>query len=149
MSYPSAVAGLQSLKRWLYPRPRLIIDREVRLGNFDRADVGYEVSLAKEEVARRYVLDMLRPGGICITIAPFALRYHESPADHFRYTHTGLASLFEDAGAVTTLVAGYDLQGRRNNWQGLGSANDICPVDSFGAWRENWFTVCVVEKLRS
>lgn len=90
---------------------------------------------------------MLKPGGICITIAPFALRYHESPADYFRYTHTGLAALFEDAGPVRTRVSGYDLQGRRNNWQGVGDANDAVPTDRYGAWRENWFVVCIVERI--
>lgn len=251
--YASAVGWLERLRGVTNTRPRLIVDRQIRLGNFDRTDVGYDVSLAKEELARKYVLDrpgdglrfldvgardgrlsyllgidrnlrydedvwranharfaakyeyygldltpeaaervltgdvcdpsfvadrpeyegffdvvysnnvfehlrkpwlaarnivgMLRPGGICITITPFSLRYHESPADYFRYTHTGLSSLFEDAGPVKTLLAGYDLYGRRNNWQGLGTANDTVPVDSFGAWRENWFTVCISEKL--
>jgi SAM-dependent methyltransferase len=244
------VDRVQGLKR---SRPRLILDRGPRLGEFGRTDVGYDVSLAKEELARQYILerqgtkmrfldigardgrldyllgiernlsfdeglwranherftakyeyfgldlapeaddrvltgdvcdpsfvadrpeyrdffdvvysnnvfehlrrpwiaarnvvDMIRPGGICITITPFSIRYHESPADYFRYTHTGLASLFEDSGRTRTVVTGYDLHGRRNDWQGLGTANDICPVDRFGAWRENWFTVCIVEKL--
>jgi SAM-dependent methyltransferase len=97
--------------------------------------------LAAENLVR-----MLRTGGICVTIAPFSLRYHESPEDHFRFTHVGLASLFDVAGEVEVLVSGYDIRGRRNNWQGLGVANDRCPVDRFGAWRENWFVVCVVRR---
>jgi SAM-dependent methyltransferase len=96
--------------------------------------------------AARNLLRLLSPGGICITIAPFSLRYHESPADYFRYSHTGLTSLFEDAGDVDVLVSGYDTSGRRNNWQGCGAARDIVPVDSLGAWRENWFTVAIVRK---
>jgi SAM-dependent methyltransferase len=102
--------------------------------------------LRRPWVAARNIVAMLKPGGICITIAPFALRYHESPQDYFRYTHTGLASLFEDAGDVEVLEAGYDITGRRNNWQGLGTANDTVPLDNFGAWRENWFVVSVVRK---
>jgi SAM-dependent methyltransferase len=102
--------------------------------------------LRRPWVAAKNIVQMLKPGGICITITPFSLRYHESPADYFRYSHTGLASLFEDAGQVEVLVSGYDLVGRRNNWQGLGEANDIVPVDRFGAWRENWFTLCIVQK---
>ena len=97
-------------------------------------------------VAAENLVRMLRPGGICITIAPFSIRYHESPVDHFRFTHVGLASLFEDGGDVEVLRSGYDIRGRRNNWQGLGIANDRCPVDRFGAWRESWFAVCVVRK---
>jgi SAM-dependent methyltransferase len=102
--------------------------------------------LRRPWVAAENLVRMLRPGGICVTIAPFSLRYHESPEDHFRYTHVGLASLFEAIGEVEVLVSGYDTSGRRNNWQGLGIANDRCPVDRFGAWRENWFVVCVVRR---
>jgi SAM-dependent methyltransferase len=92
------------------------------------------------------ILGLLKPGGACITIAPFSLRYHESPEDHFRYTHTGLVALFEEHAPVHTVVTGYDITGRRNNWQGLGTAQDIVPVDEFGAWRENWFVIAIVEK---
>jgi SAM-dependent methyltransferase len=92
------------------------------------------------------ILELLKPGGSCITIAPFSLRYHESPEDHFRYTHTGLVALFEEHQPVRTVVTGYDITGRRNNWQGMGAAHDIVPVDEFGAWRENWFVVAIIEK---
>lgn len=102
--------------------------------------------LRRPWVASRNLLAMLKPGGICITIAPFSLRYHESPEDHFRYTHTGLTALFSEHEPVRELVSGYDITGRRNNWQGGGQHRDICPVDRFGAWRENWFIVNVVQK---
>jgi hypothetical protein len=102
--------------------------------------------LRRPWAAARNILDLLRPGGSCITIAPFSLRYHESPEDHFRYTHTGLVALFEEHAPVRTVLAGYDIAGRRNNWQGLGTANDTVPADEFGAWRENWFTIAIVEK---
>jgi SAM-dependent methyltransferase len=102
--------------------------------------------LRRPWVATRNLLAMLKPGGICITIAPFSIRYHESPEDHFRYTHTGLTALFTEHEPVEELVSGYDLTGRRNNWQGGGEFNDIVPVDEFGAWRENWFVVNVVQK---
>jgi SAM-dependent methyltransferase len=104
--------------------------------------------LRRPWVAAGTILELLKPGGACITIAPFSLRYHESPEDHFRYTHTGLVALFEEHAAVRTVVAGYDITGRRNNWQGLGTAHDIVPVDEFGAWRENWFVIAIVEKPR-
>lgn len=103
--------------------------------------------LRRPWIAARNLLAMLRPNGICITVAPFSLRYHEVPGDYFRYTHTGLPALFADAGPIRILSSGYDTTGRRNNWQGLGDYNDTCPVDRFGAWRENWFVITVVEKL--
>lgn len=103
--------------------------------------------LRRPWIAAANAVWLLKRGGVCITVAPFALRYHESPGDFFRYTHTGLSSLFEDTGQVRTLVAGYDLTGRRNDWQGSGQTLDACPEDHFGAWRENWFVVSVVEKI--
>lgn len=104
--------------------------------------------LRRPWVAAGNILALLKSGGICITIAPFALRYHESPEDHYRYTHTGLSALFEEHAPVKTLLSGYDITGRRNDWQGSGEHRDICPVDRFGAWRENWFVINVVEKPR-
>jgi SAM-dependent methyltransferase len=104
--------------------------------------------LRRPWVAARNILDLLKPGGTCITIAPFSLRYHESPEDHFRYTHTGLVALFEEHAPVRTVLAGYDIAGRRNNWQGMGTAKDTVPADEFGAWRENWFAIAIVEKPR-
>jgi SAM-dependent methyltransferase len=102
--------------------------------------------LRRPWVAARNLLTMLKPGGLCVTIAPFAIRYHASPGDYFRYTHTGLTALFAEQGPVRELVSGYDITGRRNNWQGMGAHDDICPVDEFGAWRENWFVINILEK---
>jgi SAM-dependent methyltransferase len=102
--------------------------------------------LKKPWVAARNIFKMLKKGGIVVTITQFSIRYHECPADYFRYSHIGLNSLFEECGEVKILESGYDISGRRNNWQGQGGENDIVPVDNFGAWRENWFTVSVVEK---
>jgi SAM-dependent methyltransferase len=103
--------------------------------------------LARPWIAAEVLLALLKPGGICITIVPFSQRYHESPSDYFRYTHTGVPKLFELAGAVKILEAGYDIRARRYDWQGSGQANDIVPVDRYGAWRETWFSVSVIEKL--
>lgn len=95
--------------------------------------------LKRPWIAAANIYQCLQPGGVGITIVPFSQRYHESPGDYFRYSHTGIASLFEDAGPIETLAAGYDILGRRNDWQGGGKAKDIVPVDAFGAWRETWF----------
>jgi len=102
--------------------------------------------LKKPWLAAVNLIKMIKPGGIIITIVPFSQRYHESPVDYFRYTHTGINSLFGEN--VRVLESGYDIQGRRNDWQGSGNANDIVPEDKFGAWRETWFTVSIVEKVR-
>lgn len=98
-------------------------------------------------IAAEILLTLLKVGGICITIVPFSQRYHESPGDHFRYTHTGIEKLFDAAGPIKVLEAGYDIRARRYDWQGQGDANDIVPTDRYGAWRETWFAVSVLEKL--
>ena len=103
--------------------------------------------LSNPFIAVQNIEKVLKPGGIVITIAPFSIRYHECPSDYFRFTHKGLEQLFNDAGNFETLVSGYDIIGRRNNWQGDGLANDIVPVDKFGAWRENWFVLNISKKL--
>lgn len=102
--------------------------------------------LRRPWIAARNILALLKPGGLGIAIAPFAQRYHQSPEDYFRYTHVGMRSLFEDAAPIDVLACGYDLSGRRNDWQGSGEHNDIVPVDRFGAWRETWFTLLIFRK---
>jgi hypothetical protein len=96
--------------------------------------------------AARNIWAMLQGGGVCITVVPFSQRYHESPGDYFRYTHKGIESLFEDAGKIEVIRSGYDILGRRNDWQGSGVENDSVPEDEFGAWRETWFTFLAFRK---
>jgi SAM-dependent methyltransferase len=100
----------------------------------------------KPWIAAANLSQLLKPGGIIITIVPFAQRYHESPSDYFRYTHKGVETLFTSVGDFEVLESGYDIFGRRINWHGGGGSNDICPVDAFGAWRETWYTVSVLLK---
>lgn len=100
-------------------------------------------------IAADNLTKLLKPGGVVITIVPFSARYHESPGDYFRFSHTGVTALFSAAGQFEVLESGYDILGRRINWQGSGHANDIVPVDEFGAWRETWFTVSVLRKVKS
>ncbi len=102
--------------------------------------------LRRPWLAAANIMRLVKPGGIGIVVAPFAVRYHQAPEDYYRYTHAGLRSLFEDAGPIEVLVCGYDLAGRRNDWQGSGEANDLVPEDKFGAWRENWFTLLAFRK---
>ena len=41
---------------------------------------------------------MLRPGGCVRVVVPFVWQYHGYPDDYFRYTHTALRRMFEEAG---------------------------------------------------
>ena len=103
--------------------------------------------LKRPWIAARNVCALLQTGGIWITMVPFAQRYHESRSDYFRYTHEGMRALFEAAGQIEVIASGYDILGRRNEWQGTGKANDTVPVDEFGAWRETWFTFFAFRKI--
>jgi hypothetical protein len=91
-------------------------------------------------------IDFLLKRRVVITIAPFSLRYHAVPDDYFRYSHTAIYSLFSDYGNYDVVKTGYDINGRRNNWQGSGKVKDIVPLDNFGAWREAWNTFTVLQK---
>lgn len=94
----------------------------------------------------RHIDAMLRKGGLCAIVVPFAQRYHKSPVDHFRYTHTAIAALFKTEAKSTyrTLVTGYDIHQRRMNVLGH-NASALVP-DAFGGWRETWYTVTVLQK---
>lgn len=41
---------------------------------------------------------VLKPGGAVYAVAPFVFPYHEAPEDHWRYTVSGIALLFERLG---------------------------------------------------
>ena len=105
--------------------------------------------LKKPWIACSNINKMLKDNGECITIVPFSQRYHESPDDCFRYTHEGIRYLFEDAMQIEIIAQGYDIDGRRNDWNGTGRNNDYVPEDNFGAWRETWFTVFIFKKIKS
>ena len=104
--------------------------------------------LKKPWIACSNINKLLKINGICITIVPFSQRYHESPVDCFRYTHQGIKYLFEDEMEIEVIACGYDIDGRRNDWNGAGLSNDYVIEDNFGAWRENWTTVLIFKKIK-
>lgn len=83
---------------------------------------------------------ILKPGGLSICLTVFAWRYHPVPVDYWRFTHTGLGSLFEHQAGLETLQSGFDLCARRDNKVGgkIAGGLDVAPVDELGGWRENW-----------
>lgn len=89
-----------------------------------------------------------KPGGLLICMAPFSWRYHPVPVDNFRFSHSGLAYLFERSGTVETLLAGYDLHNRRRDHRGgkVAGGLDVPPVDELGGWREHWLAIYVGRK---
>lgn len=102
--------------------------------------------LRRPWVAVQNIYKLLKPGGLCVIIAPFAWRYHEVPGDYFRYTHTAIPAMFEDCGPVEVIVSGYDMRQRRDNDKGTGKFNDKVPLDWMGGWRESWQVITAVIK---
>src|SRR5262249_36854278 len=103
--------------------------------------------LTRPWITVQHIDKMLRVGGICAIVVPFAQRYHKSPVDCFRYTHTAIASLFttETEMKFKVLATGYDIYHRRLNvW---GRKLDAMVPDEFGGWRETWYTVSVLQKV--
>jgi hypothetical protein len=105
--------------------------------------------LKKPWIACFNINKMLKDNGECITIVPFSQRYHESPVDCFRYSHEGIRYLFENEMQIEIIALGYDIDGRRNDWNGSGIINDYIPEDNFGAWRETWYTILIFKKIKS
>tara|TARA_B100000795_G_C22718552_1_gene406472 strand:+ start:282 stop:1082 length:801 start_codon:yes stop_codon:yes gene_type:complete len=105
--------------------------------------------LKKPWLACSNINKLLKVNGTCITIVPFSQRYHEDPVDCFRYTHQGIRYLFENEMELEIIASGYDIDGRRNDWNGTGLTNDYIPEDSFGSWRETWFTILIFKKIKS
>jgi SAM-dependent methyltransferase len=102
--------------------------------------------LARPWVTVKHIDRMLRPGGLVITVAPWAHRYHKAPDDYFRYSHSAMQSLFstETDMKFDVLVSGYDLYQRR--WNIFGVTHSAIPADQMGGWRENWMMVSVLRK---
>ena len=53
------------------------------------------------------IITYLNNTGLFIFIAPFCWRYHASPYDTYRYTHTGVQYLFERLGKIKKKLSGY------------------------------------------
>ena len=67
--------------------------------------------------------------GLIIVACPFSWRFHPSPLDTYRFSHTGLQYLFERSGDFETLFAGYvrhgairGFWGNKKDWTFDGSA---------------------------
>lgn len=53
------------------------------------------------------ILQLLKENGLFIFMAPFSWRYHASPFDAYRYSHTGTRYLFERYGGLYHIKSGY------------------------------------------
>ena len=89
------------------------------------------------------LLSMLKEGGVIVCMCPFSYPYHKDPEDYFRFTHKGLEMLFNsnEKYNIKLLKNGYDVDHRREN------RNDDLSRDTFGGWRENWWTFIAIQKI--
>ncbi len=61
----------------------------------------------KPWVVVHHMRRILKPGGTCIVTAPFLVPYHADPYDFFRYTTSGMKSLFINEGFSIIACEGY------------------------------------------
>jgi SAM-dependent methyltransferase len=122
-------------------------DKKEKVGTFDvvYSNEVFE-HLARPWIAAENIHSLLTDTGLCLTVVPFSQRYHESPGDYYRYTPSGIIELFRSVGSYEVLDAGFDIRARRYDWQGSGDANDLCPSDKYGAWRETWYSFVALRK---
>jgi hypothetical protein len=66
--------------------------------------------------ATQNILQNLEEKGLFIFLAPFSWRYHASPVDTYRYSHTGARYLFERLGKLKNIFAGYIVFGPTNGF---------------------------------
>ncbi|MFD1703113.1 class I SAM-dependent methyltransferase [Methylopila henanensis] len=94
----------------------------------------------------KHIARMLKPDGLVVLVAPFAQRYHKSPDDFFRYSHTSFAKMFstETDMKFETVITGYDTFQRRMNV--FGRRFDALVEDDFGGWRETWYACTVLKR---
>ncbi len=59
---------------------------------------------------------LLKNNGLILFFVPFSWRYHASPYDTYRYTHTGLQYLIERLGEIKKINAGYIKFGNINGF---------------------------------
>ena len=60
--------------------------------------------------------NFLKHNGLILFFVPFSWRYHASPYDTYRYTHTGLQYLIERLGRIKKINAGYIKFGNINGF---------------------------------
>ena len=92
--------------------------------------------IAAEEFVR-----VLKSGGLLIHTAPMSWKYHGKPIDYYRYTHKGLAYLFERTGKVIGIESGYDdkYYKNRKTIRRRGKLDE-------NMWTEFWTTVYIGRK---
>lgn len=92
--------------------------------------------ISRPWLAAANIVKVLKPGGVAFIGTLFSWRYHPVPGDYWRYTHQGLAELFD---GLECLEANFNSFHRREDARGhWGSKRDHVPVDMLGGWRENW-----------
>mgnify|MGYP000887200974 CR=1 FL=1 len=70
------------------------------------------------------IINNLVDNGLFFFLAPFSWRYHSSPYDTYRYTHTGAQYLFERNNKMKKIFSGYQKRKNRNGfWK---NKKDFC-----------------------
>jgi len=75
--------------------------------------------------ATENILNHLTNTGRFIFLAPFSWRYHASPYDTYRYSHTGAQYIFERLGKMKKIMSGYKKCGNKSGFWKNGKDHTI------------------------
>lgn len=145
-----------NLKNW-NNHPRLIEADITNCPNIqdNTYDIVFSVSvfehIAEPWKAASEISRITKPGGLTCHFAPFSFFYHESPIDYWRYSPKALEFLFGD---FDTIEAEWISRNRRHNNTGSSGCKidkweKAFSEDSWGGWRENWFSWYVGRKRKA
>lgn len=62
------------------------------------------------------IINNLNENGLFLFMAPFSWRYHSSPYDTYRYSHTGAQYIFERNNKLKKIFSGYQIRENRNGF---------------------------------
>lgn len=121
----------------------------------DHIDVGsYDVVMSKDTfehllepwAAAQEMKRITKDQGLIICAAPFSWRYHPSPYDTYRFSHTGMRYLFERGGKLRTVFSGYirypNIRGFWRNRKDFTAFRDFTRLRN-AKFREDWETIFV------
>lgn len=120
--------------------PRVMVG-DICKTNSNLADGSFNVVFSKDTFehllepwnAAQEMKRVVADRGLIIVACPFAWRFHPSPLDTYRFSHTGLQYLFERSGGFETLFTGYvrhgairGFWGNKKDWTFDGSDFSEC-----------------------
>jgi SAM-dependent methyltransferase len=161
-SYERGLPGFKTDYVEIFPKkgdPSVYVADAINLAHVESETYDVVISHAvlehvnKPWLAAREIERVLKIGGVTQHNVPFSMPFHGAPHDYFRYTTSGLRSLFD---GLECLYAAFRAPNRRVNIRGTRrKANFVSSAqqspefaeDAFGGWRETWHCVFAGAKV--